>query len=259
MQIASGKTAVCSNKESRCLRGRVHGPRGIGALIGYPTRRSSGTVSDAVDMSIVAVDPPPSLPWHLLFFLAWPLLAVRFARRGVDTRLLMALPVALGTVMLAIGIGRVANVASLTGPAPHAVAAGLAESIIPVVIGALSSLLVVVITAFKRTLLITSDHPSVTLGLLAVVLATETTIGASIRANSVFSRITFGLVLAGLILAITTCLLIAWLIGTTPLEASRPIPPKSWCTGFALAVLALALGASVVIRNLAQFARGPGA
>lgn len=217
---------------------------------------SSAKVVHTVDMSVVAIDPPPSLRWSILFFLLWPFLAARLARRGADTRLLMALPVAFGLVILALDMARIANVMSLAGPAPHAVAAGLAEAVVAVVIGALSALVVLGIIALKRILRISSAHPAASLCLLAAALIAETAIGTYIRHLPAFSRQAFTITVVGLALALASCFGIAWAIARSTLRASISRFTTRWCVGSAVVAFLLAIIASTVVHNLAQFAIG---
>src|SRR5207253_11370154 len=93
-----------------------------------------------MDMSVVAVDPPPSLPWIGVFLAVWPIFAVYFGRRGADIRLLMLLPISLSAAATGLALARVAQVLSLAGSCPPAVVAGLAGGVVSIAAGSVSAL-----------------------------------------------------------------------------------------------------------------------
>src|SRR5207253_5135104 len=130
-----------------------------------------------MDMSVVAVDPPPSLPWIGVFLAVWPIFAVYFGRRGAVIRLLMLLPISLSAAATGLALERVAQVLSLAGSGPHAVAAGLAEGVVPIAAGSVSALLTLAVVAYrKRASVFVTLHAPV-LPLLGLTLFAEAVLG----------------------------------------------------------------------------------
>jgi len=210
-----------------------------------------------MDFSVIAIDPPPQFPWVVVFSAMWPFAARHFARRGADIRHLMLLPILIALMITAIGLTRVAQVASLTGPSPHATAAGLAESIVPILVGCLSSLFVLVAVALGPGVAMYQQRIVISLFCALSILLGEIGLGAHLHSGVAQSSraVSFGSAL--LVAAAVSSTFTAAQIGRRRalVQVSRATA-QHWCLSLAVTAVALCAVAIITIRVLASFARG---
>jgi|GEM_PF-6420128 len=209
-----------------------------------------------MDMSVLAVDPPPSLPWLFLFLAVWPLLALYFSRRHADTRLLMLLPISVSAAATAFALSRVAQTLSLTGSAPHATAAGLAEGLVPIVAGCTFALLTLALVGYRRLVHIPLRRRMPALRLLVLTLLTESALLVYLAADSTaFSSFLVRTAMCITGLAVVTAIIVAAQISVGGEAAGQVVAGRS-CVPFAVGSAALAATVVIIINKFASFARG---
>lgn len=199
-------------------------------------------------------------PYYLyVFFLlaVWPFLGWVARRRGADLRIFSIFPLILGTTAAAAGTIHVAQMERFNGPSPHAAAAGLAESLTPLIAGAiLSACLAGVIAAFPQ-LREARRHRGAAATAIAILFLTGAAlclfVVVAIRTGAIhtaelprFSVVAFGLNAAALLCA-----------GVFAFVRQQRLTVGSGRTAFLALVAAGALVAGVlaeVMRRLAAFA-----
>jgi hypothetical protein len=104
-------------------------------------------------MDMTLVSGPPLPLWFRLALLAtvlWPLFWSLCVRRGGDLRVFAIVPISLNLAATSLGILHVIRVMALTGRAPHATAAGLAEALVPLAFGTVLAMLLSAFVIVKR-------------------------------------------------------------------------------------------------------------
>lgn len=208
-----------------------------------------------MDIRVIAVDPPTSFPWAMLFFVLWPFLALLFSRRETDVRALIALPLSLAISFVALGFCRVAQVMSLTGPALHAVAAGLAESLIPVVAGCGSGLLVLLFTGIKRQIYVGKSRGGLYLALVLGPLLVVAAVGFGLAGNRTqYSSAALSAAVVALSVSVACALISATVVGRFGVVIEPSSARTAWWVAFGSGLIGIATGAFVVLRALAEYA-----
>jgi hypothetical protein len=99
-----------------------------------------------MDITVVDVHHPWWFSLSLVVAVAYPFLAFAVRRTASDVRLVVLLPVVVANLGASIGVVHLVGGLATTGVAPHALAAGSAEVLLPISAGAAS--MVVLIVAF---------------------------------------------------------------------------------------------------------------
>lgn len=193
----------------------------------------------------------------IVAILIWPFVIASVRRRS-DLRIFVIVPHLLSATGAAIGLTRVAGTMSITGLAPHATAAGLAETFVAPIAGAVMSALLAVFVLVWRGAQEGRRRHGAFAPVLVAAAALSQIAGAATgfwmyshpRYSELLMRVVRSLVLVNVVI-----LLLAVVAVFLP-GRLRATPHQSWFVAIAISSVAAACGFWLFVDKLRLFAIG---